>query len=237
VTHARLHEWTNPFVFARGEALRHPQSPRATYSYAQALALASDGKSGSPITLAAFEAYEHAMRVPGAGIGPAQGALLLAARVDSPIPDEWWSQMQSRLRRNPASPQDLASLASLTNCSIEGPCRFPAAQMVATFVSALELRDDPEVMSVYGNYAYNVLRDKELAERLWRQALRLRPGQPEYHITLIKMLVRQGRDAEARREIARLRAMGRFGQYDKVAAELQLRADNALRSQRAKGTP
>jgi predicted small lipoprotein YifL len=236
VTHARVQDWTNPFVFARGEALRHPQSPRATYSYAQALALASDGKAGSPITLAAFGAFEHAMKVPGAGIAPAQGALLLAARTNSPVPSQWWLQMQSRLRSRPASPQDLASLASLTNCSIEGPCRFPPAQMVATFLSALEQRDDAEVMSVYGNYAYNVLRDKELAERLWRQALRLRPDQPEYHVTLIKMLIRQGRSAEARREIGRLRGMGRFGQYQKVAADLEVRAASALGQQRASGT-
>jgi hypothetical protein len=232
-TRVRVNDWSSPFEFARSEAQRHPASPRAAYAYAQALAIATDGKPDSAVTRAAFAAYDRAKHLPGSDIAPIQGALLLAGRTHTPIPDEWWLEMQARLRSRPISPQDLGSLAALTNCAISGVCDFPPGRMVETFLAALSHGEHPEVVSVYGNYAYNGLRDAELGERLWREAARLSPLQPEYRITLVKMLIHQGKDAEARREIQKLAVLGRYGQYRKVAAQLEARADKARRERGA----
>jgi hypothetical protein len=229
-THQRARDWSDPFTFARTEAIRHPQSPRATYGYAQALALASDGNPDSALTRQTFAAYARAMALPRAGIAPAQGALLLAARTGAPMEERWWRDMQERLRSRPIGPQDLGSLGTLTACAVARQCRFPADEMLATYAAALSRGDHPEVLSVYGNYAYNVLRDERLAERLWREARRLDPGQPTYRVTLVKMLLAQGRFAEAEREIRALDSLGRMGQHREAAAELERRMLEARRN-------
>ena len=234
-THVRALEWSNPLRFAITEAAKHPQSPRATYQLAQAYAILSEGKLSSPFTQAAFEAFERANLVPDASISALQGSLLLAARTGSPSKAEWWQEMQARLREESIGPQELGALGALTDCAIAGRCHFPPEEMLGTFSAALSHGDNPEVLSIYGNYALNILRDPPLTERLWRESAKLRPGEPQYAISLAKLMIAQGRTSDARREIRRLRTIGRFGQYKRTADALESRLVDAIRN--GAGTP
>jgi hypothetical protein len=221
--HLRALDWSNSLRFAQTEAAKHPQSPRATYNLAQTLAILSGGDVKSPFTPAAFAAFDRARLAPNAGIAPAQGALLLATRTGAPLKPDWWQEIQDRLRQQPIGAQELGALGALTSCAISGRCHFPPDEMVAMYAAALSHGDNPEVLSIYGNYALNVLDDEPLAERLWREASRLSPGEPEYVIGLAKLMMAVGRDAEAEMEIQRLRSMGRLGQYKPAADSLELR--------------
>lgn len=227
-THLRALEWSNPISFAQTEAAKHPQSPRATYHLAQTFAGLSEGKADSPFTPAAFAAFERARQAPRANIAPAQGALLLAARTGKPLKAEWWQDMQTRLRGQPIGPQELGALGALTDCAIAGRCRFPPDEMLNTYAAALSNGDNPEVLNVYGNYALNVLRDAALAERLWKEASRMNPGEPQYVIGLAKLMIALGRANEASDQIRKLRSMGKLGQYESVADSLDVRLANAI---------
>lgn len=222
-THLRVIEWSNPIRFAQSEARKHPNSPRATYNLGQMYAILSDGKVGSPFTAAAFDAFERASRVPNASIAPSQGALLLASRTGTPYKAEWWQDIQDRLRKQPIGPQELAALGSLTDCALSRRCQFPPDEMIGAFAAALSRGDDPELLNVYGNYALNVLRDEALAERLWKEAARLRPREPQYVISLAKLAISLGRRDEARSYIRHLRGMGRLGQFESAADDLEAR--------------
>ena len=226
-THLRALEWSNPLRFALTEAEKHPQSPRATYHLAQAYAIMSGGQADSPFTPAAFAAFDRARLVPGANISPSQGALLLAVRTGSPLKDEWWDDIRTRLRNQPIGSQETSALGALTSCATFGRCRFPAQQMVATFAAALSQGDHPEILNIYADYAVNVLKDPELAERLWREAHRLNPSEAQYVISMAKLMVAVGRYQDASEEIRRLRAMGRLGQYAGVADSLEARLAGA----------
>ena len=227
-THLRALEWSNPLTFAITEAAKHPQSPRATYQLAQQFAILSDGKPDSPFTPAAFAAFDRAQRVPEAGIAPSQGALLLAARTGQPLQVEWWQNIQTRLRERPIGPQELSAIGALTECAIARRCLFPLDEMVGIYSAALSQGDNAEVLSMYGNYALNVLNNAPLAERLWKQASRLNPGEPQYVIGLAKLQIALGRDDEARAQIARLRSMGRLGQYESLADYLNSRLATSI---------
>jgi hypothetical protein len=229
-THLRAIEWSNPIRFAQTEATKHPDSPRATYHLAQALTILSDGKADSPLVPAAFAAFERARKVPNATIAPAQGALLLAAHTGRPLNKQWWIEIQHRLRTQPIGPQEMGALGSLTDCALARTCDFPPDEMIACFAAALSQGDNAEIFNIYGNYALNVLRDDELAERLWREASRLRPQEPEYVISLAKLMIALGRMDEARAQIDRLRTMGRMGQYESAAAALEARLASASAS-------
>ena len=135
--------------------------------------------------------------------------------------------MQSRLASHQIGPQETGGLNGLTGCAIAHLCTFPPDQMLATFAAALSHGDNPAVLNAYANYALNVLGDRDLAWRLWQEAHRLDPGEPQHRISMIKMLILMGRYGEARTEIAALRGMGRFGRFDAEVTRLQRRLAEA----------
>ena len=222
-TFLRAREWRDPVTFAYSEAAKHPRSPRATYYLAWMLINESGYVPGSPMVEQAFAALARARRLPDAGVLPDQAALVLAARTGRAIDPEWWRHLQQRLASHPIGPQETGALTALVTCAIQRQCDFPREQMLASFDAAFSRGEHPEVLNVYGNYALNVLDDAELALRAWTEASRLKPGEPQYRISLVKLQIALGRDREARAGIAALRALGLPGQYEAQALELEQR--------------
>ena len=232
-THLRAREWSDPLRFAITEAAKHPQSPRATYSLAQVLVATSGYAHDSPLLASGRQALERARRVPDSGILPHSGLLLVAAKTGQPAQDAWWREMQQRLRDDPVGPQEISALGSLEHCAREGGCTFPTGQMVATFESALRHGPNSEVLALYGDYALNVLHEPQAALQMWRQAIVLHPRRAQYRVNLIKLLIAIGDHDAARRQIAQLRGLGRVGQYDAMAAEMDARLRAAAAARQA----
>lgn len=226
-THLRAREWSDPYRFAVSEAVKHPQSPRATYALGLALSEMSAGDPDSPLLEEAFKALEGARGVPNAGVLPAQGLLILAARTGRPMEDAWWRDVREKLRRGPIGPQELAALGAMTRCAEKGDCRFPQDRMLAIYMAALGHQESADLLTMYGSYALHVLQDPALALRLWTHATEVEPGNAQYRINLVKLLIAMGRFEQAREQISALRGLGRFGQHDNVAGELRLRLESA----------
>jgi hypothetical protein len=226
-THLRAREWSDPYRFASSEAAKHPDSPRATYALAQVLVRMSDYDRNSPWLPAAREALERARATPRSGILPQGGLLLVAANTGSPQRDVWWSEMEAKLAKGPVGPQEIAALASLVRCARSGACRFDDARLLASIEAAERHGPQPDLLTLHGDYLLNVRHDAAAAEVLWRQAVALRPGQPQYRINLIRLLVARGLRDEAERELAALQALGHFGQT-RAAAEALRRQIDAL---------
>lgn len=226
-THLRAREWSHPYRFAASEAEKHPRSPRATYALGRALVIMGNYEPDSPLTAAAFDALERARTVPRSNILPAQALLVLAARTGRPLKDAWWRDIREKLRLRPIGPQELAALGAMTRCAEEGDCRFPEDRMMAIYLAALDQQENPELLTMYGSYALHVLHDPALALRLWTHAAEVEPGNPQYRINLIKLLIAVGRREQAMEQISVLRGLGRFGQHDNVAEKLRLRLESA----------
>jgi hypothetical protein len=227
-THLRAREWSDPLRFAFTEAAKHPRSPRATYTLGQVL-ITTSGYRDAALLQSGRDALERARRVQGSGILPHSGLLLVAAKTGQPALAEWWREMQQRLRQHPIGSQETAALASLAHCAREDGCRFPPGEMIATFESALTRGRNGEVLSIYGDYALNVLHAPQPALRMWREAAELHPRRAQYQVNLAKLLIALGHDAEARTRIDALRRLGRVGQYDAAAIELERRLQTAQR--------
>jgi hypothetical protein len=223
-TRLRAEEWSNPLRFAIAEVAKHPLSPRATYQLGQTYVILSEGKPNSPFVTAAFTALESARHVPDANVLPAQGLLMLASRTGRPLKDVWWQDMEYRLRNHPIGPQEHGALAAMTECAVAEHCHFPPEHLDRMFDAALSRGNDPEVMNIYANYVLHILGRPELALGLWKITIELNPGEPVYRISTIKLLIAMGRRDEARVEIAKLRKLGRLGQFERLANELELRA-------------
>jgi len=229
LTSLRAREWRDPLRFSLSQASKHPQSPRATYDVARNFLILSDYQPGSPFIGNAFDALDRAMRVPDATALPEAAAITLAARADRPIRSGWWDSLQRKLRTHALTPQETGALATLVACQIQQSCPLPPQEMSATFAAALAHGANPEVLSIYGNYALNIQQDPTLALQLWRQAAQLAPSTVRYQETLARMLIATDRLDEADAQILRIRRLGRYGQNVQVAntlAQLAVQARN-----------
>jgi hypothetical protein len=230
MTHLRAQEWSSQLRFSMTEAIKRPQSPRATYDYARTMVILTDYRPDSPFTAKAVAALEQAQRVPNSGVLPDQAALMYAARAQRPLQAAWWQDMRDKLTHRPIGPQELASLAALTKCAVDKNCPFPVEEMLGLYRAALAKGEIAEVLNIYGDYALNVLSDSGLALRLWQRACALRPSEPQYRINEIKLLIVLGRYDEARAQIADLRRIGRLGQTEASAQSLEAELGKATRN-------
>ena len=70
------------------------------------------------------------------------------------------------------------------------------------------------LLATYGDYAWNVLEDHALGERMAEAAVRVSPNEPAYQITLVRMLLAQGRMNEAHQAVQRLQQLNVGGRLD-----------------------
>lgn len=222
-TWIRANEWRDPLTFARGEAARHPNSPRSTYQLGQIYMILGHGDQSSPFVDAAFSTLERARMVQRSGILPAQGLLLLSAQVNRAASDDWWREIERKLRSRPIGPQENGAMAAITDCVIAGTCSFPPENMYGMFNAALSHGTNPEVMNIVGNYLLNVENDSQTALRYWRKACELVPRNTQYRTNVAKLLIAMGRYDEARKEIEVLRERNTFWRNDAAVRSLEAR--------------
>jgi protein O-mannosyl-transferase len=220
-TWSRAREWSDPIRFARSEALKHQHSPRAQYDLARILVIQSNYRKDSPYWAEAREAIGRARAVPGSSVLPAQAALIFASRSGDPPDPEAWRELEDRYASMPIAAEQLGALAALTDCSVKNLCAFPADKMIRVFSAALSRGDNAEVLNIYGSYALNGLHDLPLTIRLWKEALRLRPSEAQYHANLIRLWIATGDFQSAEAEIRALEGLGQFGQNQALANRLR----------------
>lgn len=213
--------WGNPLSLAQELAARAPDSPRAQYELGRTYIIYSHYDPSSPFTSLAYAPLERAARLPGSSILPQQALVFMNSRMHRPIKDEWWDSMVAKLKARPSGVQDESSLGALTQCALEGACALPKNRMRDAFLAALSHPfPSARLLATYGDYAWNVLDDHALGERLTRQAVEAAPEEPAYRITLIRMLVVQDQIGEARQALAQLKTLNIGGRLNDALAEL-----------------
>ncbi|HUX24293.1 MAG TPA: hypothetical protein VMV87_06705, partial [Burkholderiales bacterium] len=213
--------WGNPLRLAEDLAARAPQSPRAEYELGRTYIVYSHYDPSSVFTRLAYAPLEKAAALPDASILPEQALIFMNSRMHLPIKDAWWDSLIAKLTARKSTVQDESSLAALTQCVREHRCDLPKARMMEAFMAALSHPDpDARLLAMYGDYAWNVLEDHQLGLRMTRAAVKVSPGEPTYQITLIRMLVVQGRTVEAEQALKRLATLNIGGRINGSLAEL-----------------
>jgi hypothetical protein len=155
--------------------------------------------------------------VPGQTTLPDSALILLAHDLHQPIRREWLEDMEKQLHRRPPGPEDVAALNSLVSCAIreDNPCRFPGLALDSVFAAALEGRaPNGYVMAIYGNYLLNARHDPAAATGIFKALVHLSPDEPAYHFNLGVSEANAGDLAAARKELATLKRLNRFGLND-----------------------
>jgi hypothetical protein len=230
LTALTAYSWGNPLRLAEDLAARAPQSPRAQYELGRTFIIYSNYQPSSPFTRLAYAPLERAAALPDASILPEQALIFMNARMHLPVKDAWWNSTIAKLAKRPPGVQDESSLGALTQCVREHRCDLPKERMVASFMAALAHPDpSARLLATYGDYAWNVLDDHSLGERMTNEAVRTSPNEPAYQITLIRMLVALGRKDDAEKAIQELKRLNIGGRLDGTLKEFQ-----ALPSARSK---
>jgi hypothetical protein len=198
ITWIRALNWSNPLMFALSEAQQNPDSPRTAYELARTYVNLSQFHADSPYTADAFKSLARAATMPGADAMPDYALLVLNGRLHRKPPQAIWERMQKKLASQPLSMQNVNALRGLTGCVLDGGCEFPPAQMVATFLAALQhAPPDTRVLWLYCSYAFNVLHDSALALELARDAVKEKPQDMQMRKGLLLILAASGQHAEA----------------------------------------
>lgn len=226
ITALRVHEWANPIRFAVISAAAHPNSPRATYGLGRTYANLVDNAQ-SPMLPSATKALEQAAAVPHASILPASALLIMHAKLKLPLKPAWWQDIEDTLARRPASAQDISGLTAMVNCAMGG-CQFPHGQMIRVFQAAFEKSpNSANIITIYSNYALNVLHDYPLALRLMQVAVKLAPTVSQYWINLGRLDIYLGDFKAAEGDIAHLQSLNRLHHLDDALKDLRNRLAQA----------
>lgn len=214
--------WGNPLRLAEDLASRAPQSPRAQYELGRTYIIYSHYDPASPFTRLAYAPLERSASLPGASILPEQALIFMNARMHLPLEDAWWDSMITKLAAHHPTVQDESSLGALTKCMQEHACDLPKRRMTMAFLAALSHpRPSARLLAMYGDYAWNILDDRALGERMTAEAVLTEPNEAAYRITLVRMLAAQGRQHDALQALQELIKLNLGGRLDEDIKRLQ----------------
>jgi protein O-mannosyl-transferase len=216
------YEWGNPLRLAEDMAARAPQSPRAQYELGRTYIIYSHYDPASPFTQLAYAPLEKSAALPHSSILPEQALIFMNARMHLPLKDAWWGNMITKLKVQKPGVQDESSLGALTQCAREQRCVLPTDRMMQAFMAALSHpRPSARLLATYGDYAWNVLDDRALGERMIAEAIKASPNEPAYQVTLISMLAAQGQREAADKAIRQLETLNTGGRLDSTLKGFQ----------------
>lgn len=222
ITAMSAYAWGDPLRLSKALAERGPESPRAQYELGRTYIIYSHYEPASPYTKAAYAPLERAAAFPNSSILPEQALIFMNARMDLPLKDTWWDSMIEKLKARPAGVQDESSLATLTQCARDKDCRLPESRMIAAFLAAVSHpKPSARILSTYSDYAWNVVGDRDLGEKLATDAVKRAPREPAYRETLIRMLLAQGNLTQAKETLAGLSYLNIGGSLDERIRRLQ----------------
>jgi len=221
LTALTAYAWGNPLRLAEDQATRAPRSPRAQYELGRTYIIYSHYDAASPFTKLSYAPLEKAAALPEASILPEQALIFMNARMKLPLKDAWWDSLIAKLKAHRPTVQDESSLAALTQCVREHQCDLPQDRMMTAFMAALcPPPPSARLLANYGDYAWNVLDDQALGERMTEDAVLAEPDESAYRITQVRMLAAQGRRIEALAALKQLASLNVGGRLDDSIGEL-----------------
>ncbi|WP_139350484.1 hypothetical protein [Rhodanobacter sp. B04] len=223
LTALTAYAWGNPLRLAEDLANRAPRSPRAQYELGRTYIIYSHYDPSSPFTKLAYSPLERAAALPGSSILPEQALIFMNSHMHLPLKDAWWNTMIAKLKDHKPGVQDESSLGALTQCAREDHCDLPKQRMMQAYLAALSHPGpSARLLAMYGDYAWNVLDDHPLGERMTDEAIKAAPNEPAYRITLVRMLAAQGRKDDALAALHDLQALNIGGSLDTSLNELRV---------------
>lgn len=207
--------WGDPLRLATELAARAPASPRAQFAYAQELLRQTGADVDSEQAKHAFLILERAGQLRGSSILPEQTQILLSVVNHRPIEARWWDRLVDKLHAMPPNGEDLDALGALTRCARDKRCDLPRDLMEAAFAAAeSHPKPNAQLLTIHGDYAWNVCDDKPRGEQLAEASVRADPADASARMTLARMNLVLGNYAKAREQLLAMERLNIAGELD-----------------------
>lgn len=191
--------WGDPTRLAWTLENRNPQSVRASYSLGKQLLTNSGGHPSAPEWAMALRQFEHASQLPGQRALPLQGQILMLAQAGHEIPNKVWDEFRKALIKQGRYAERIASLHAVSQCRINRACVLDDDQLLQTFLHMLEhYPRDTSLLTMYANFAWNVLGDAPLAINVQQRAVEYAPHSPTMRQALASFLSASAEEATKR---------------------------------------
>jgi hypothetical protein len=215
-TWMRAKEWSDPLRFALSEASKRPDSPTAQYE--QAVAMVEAGTlNGRPLVEDALVVLQDNENLPGSSILYEAALIGLNSQMKRPVDPAWWDSLFEKLKSQPPSISDAASLDHLNECFNEKTCQDDVGLLAKAYAIAMAYPSPSAyLLSAHAQFAWHLQGDSELAEREFRAAVARAPRDPQARRHLVSLLIATGRFEQARVEIEAIRKINFLGMYDKL---------------------
>lgn len=212
----QVNTWAEPFRLAMALATRNPESARASYELGKGMLELAGEDRGSPLLDIGLRQLEHASSLPSRSPLPEQGLIIVMSRLGRPVPAATWGRFREKLGAGPAGPEQVNALYGVLQCRVQADsCQLDDQELFQVFVVALERNPSSAVMhSLYANFAWGVLGDRELAIDMMREACRLAPSNLQFQVNLAQYLrATGGNSAELETLLARITAADKLGNF------------------------
>jgi hypothetical protein len=214
--------WGTPLRLAEELAARAPGSPRAQYELGRIYIMLSRYDPASPFTKLAYAPLERAAAIPGSSILPEQALIFMNSRMQLPLEDAWWNSMITKLRDHAVTVQDESSLAALTKCASDHSCILPKDRMMDAFQAAISHpQPNARLFANYGDYAWNVLANRQLGLQMFENAVSRAPEEPAYRVNLARAFLSLDMYGQAEAQIAALQRLNYGGRLNDDLASLR----------------
>lgn len=223
-TLTRATQWRNPVDQALYGALHHPHSSLSAYMLGRVYANAALGghlKDAGP----ALATLERSARL-GPDITPEVALILVSQKLHEALRPAWIDSIIHKLTATPITPSDINALKQLVLC-LQSDCHVPEPDVERIFEAAFHSpnlarlsRHNADLLTIYGQYKINVLRDFPSGKTQFVHAVMVAPRTAQYRINLIHLLLVMDEPDAAARELAALRKLNRFGQLTEVIGPL-----------------
>jgi protein O-mannosyl-transferase len=215
ITALRAAEWSNPLSFAISEAAKNPESPRTAYELGRTYVVMSRYDPQSPFVPLSFNILQKASSMKDADALPDQAILILSANLHQQPPADTWKRLRAKLVNQPLSTENVFAIYALVTCSINKICKFPPVEMIETLSATIESHNaDTRIITMYANYAANVLADFPFAIELGKEAALKNPSDIQLRANVLILLKVAHRTDEA------------IDYYNKTVADLPAARNN-----------
>lgn len=214
--------WSDPLKLASELALRAAQSPRAQTGLGRELLLRSGYDPQSPLLSQGMAAMERASAMPNSSILPEQALIVANALRHLPLEQRWWDRMLVKLKEHSASSEDVSALGTLVRCARKRDCELPREPMLAALETSRQLTPgDPQLLTIYSDYAWGVIGDQQLGETLASAAVDLQPGNADARIALARMNIVLRRPEKVQEQLQALERLNVAHRLDRPIADLR----------------
>lgn len=221
-TALRALEWSSALTLAASDAAKRPDSSAAQYEYARVLLNSTFNGDPKPMRNKAYQILERMALNPRADAVHSQLLIVASSEDGLPIKDQWWESMIHKLQARPVSSVDVAALGGLVKCFDGKICARDINHLRHAFEAATSHPGGyAELLSNYGQFAFNYLNDPALAEKETRLAIQQSPKDSGARGNLVALLIAVGRRDDAAAALDDLRKLNRLGELDEKVGDFE----------------